>query len=414
MFTLKKINILLIVSLICLWLSACPKEIAQTPIRQQPASGSKVEHGIIYDKTIDVASIKLENGRKLQYAFNLPFTIGDRVNLSYVDNRLTEIEIIDLGIVQVQGDRKTSEAAIFVNEKGVALQKSSGDESLKNNKEAAPRKTVLCKPATDIGRSWAVIIGISKYEYADIGGLTNLNYADNDARDFALMLENLGWSRSHIKLLINEEATQRNIIIALESWLTKSCPNDQIVLYWSGHGFPDPEDREKVYFACYDTNITIPASGYRMDRVRSTLEERKSRNVVIIADTCHAGKLITRGIQNISIAPQLNKMRKEKTVPKGWIFMVSADADREAIEFSSWSNGAFTHLLLKGLKGEADGFEHSGAKDEIVTMGELRVYLSLVMPDLTQEVLGVAKRPLITTGTGDPNIWNMTFQAVGK
>jgi hypothetical protein len=90
--------------------------------------------------------------------------------------------------------------------------------------------------------------------------------------------------------------------------------------------------------------------------------------------------------------------------------MVGAETDREAIEHSSWTNGAFTYCLLKALEGEADGFESSGFKDGIVTMGELRSYLGSVMPDETQRVLGVAKHPLMTTSSGDPDIWNLSLQ----
>lgn len=258
--------------------------------------------------------------------------------------------------------------------------------------------------------SWAVIIGISKYQYSGQNGLTNLIFADDDAKAFARSLRNLGWNESHIKLLVNEDATQRNIMIALESWLSKAGPNDQIILFWAGHGFPDPEDPEKVYFACYDTDISIPVTGYRMDRVRRALEERKTKNVILLADTCHAGKLITRGERGISIVPQIEKMRKDRNVPKGWIFMVGADTDRQAIEHTSWKNGAFTHSLIRGLEGKADGFQSAGRKDDIVTMGELRAYMNTIMPDETQKVLGVAKRPVITTSTGDPNIWDLTLQ----
>jgi len=264
--------------------------------------------------------------------------------------------------------------------------------------------------STEVGTSWAIIIGISIYQYSGQDGLSNLVFADDDAKVFFRSLRSLGWNESHIKLLLNENATQRNIMIALESWLTKAGPNDKVVLFWAGHGFPDPEDPEKVYFACYDTNISIPATGYRMDKVRTALEERKAKNVILLADTCHAGKLITRGKRGISIMPQIDKMQREQQVPKGWVFMVGADTDRQAIEHTSWTNGAFTHSLIKGLNGEADGFQSAGAKDGIVTMGELKEYMNTAMPDETQKVLGVAKRPVITTKTGDPNIWNLTLQ----
>jgi len=258
---------------------------------------------------------------------------------------------------------------------------------------------------------WSVIIGISSYKYSENDGMTDLIFADDDAKAFATVLKSLDWNENHIKLLVNEDATKRNITIALESWLTKAGPNDQIILFWAGHGFPDPEDPEKVYFACYDTEISIPATGYRMDKVRRALEERKAKNVILIADTCHAGKLITRGERGISIVPQIDKMKRERRVPKGWIFMVGADTDRRAIEHTSWTNGAFTHSLIKGLSGGADGFQSAGAKDGLVTMGELKDYMNISMPEETQKVLGVAKRPIITTSTGDPDIWNLTINA---
>jgi len=284
--------------------------------------------------------------------------------------------------------------------------------------EAKPIKEIHETPQQSLVRSdvhywqnWAIIIGISKYKYSGKNGLNNLIFADDDAKAFARVLINLGWKEDHIKLLLNDEATQRNIIIALESWLTKASSNDQIVLFWAGHGFADPEDPEKVYFACYDTDISIPATGYRMDKVRAALEEREARNVVLFADTCHAGKLITRGDRGLSIVPQIKKMRRERNVPKGWVFMVGADTDRKAIEHSSWTNGAFTHCLVKALSGEADGYESVGPKDGIITMAELRAYLNSSMPEETQRVLGVAKRPVITTSTGDPHIWNLNLHA---
>ncbi|NQU41999.1 caspase family protein [bacterium] len=263
-------------------------------------------------------------------------------------------------------------------------------------------------PTPGIRNRFAVVIGVSRYEYSGPDGLQNLLYADDDAVAFAATLREMNWPDSRIRLLTNEEATRRNVTIALESWLTKAGPEDLIILFWSGHGFPDPEDPEKVYFACHDTDARIPATGYRMDRVRQILEERQARNVVILADTCHAGKIVTRaGSKGIAVEPYIRKIKEEQNAPRGWVFMVGAEADRQAIEHTSWKNGAFTHVLLMGLKGEADGYESLAPRDGSVTLGELRAYMESVMPDLTQKVLGTAKRPLITTSTAAPDIWTL-------
>jgi hypothetical protein len=46
---------------------------------------------------------------------------------------------------------------------------------------------------------------------------------------------------------------------------------------------------------------------------------------------------------------------------------------------------AFTHALIKGLNGEADGFQSAGAKDGRITMGELKEYMNITMPSETLE-----------------------------
>lgn len=282
--------------------------------------------------------------------------------------------------------------------------------TIKSRKE--PPRPGKTSTQISVSQRWAVVVGLSKYKYSNQNGLADLIFADDDAKAFAYSLRNIGWNESHIKLLTNEKATKRNIGIALESWLSKAGPNDQIVLFWAGHGYPDPENSEKVYLATYDTEIFIPSTGFRMNQVRRILEEIKSKNVILFADTCHAGKLITRSgsSRGISIVPSINKMAREQKVPTGWIFMVGADTDRQSIEHTSWSNGAFTHSLIKGLSGEADGFQSAGAKDGIVTMGELKDYMKTSMPDETLKILGVAKHPVIMTSTGDPDIWNLTLQ----
>ena len=266
-----------------------------------------------------------------------------------------------------------------------------------------------------IDKRFAVIIGISQYLHAsEKTNLTNLLYADDDALAVQQLLIQNGWPEDRIRLLVNTSATKRDIGIALESWLTMANNDDLIMLFWAGHAYPDPEDPEKIYFACHDTNIKIPSTGYRMDQVRRVLEERGTRNVILIADTCHAGKLITRGNRGLTVKPYLEKIKRESNIPRGWIFMVGAEADRQAIEDVSWQNGAFTHCLLKGLNGEADGYESAGPKDGMVTMGEIRAYMNSDMPAETLNVLGVAKHPIITTSTGDPTIWNLPFMGFSK
>jgi hypothetical protein len=263
-----------------------------------------------------------------------------------------------------------------------------------------------------VANRWAVIVGISKYEFSAPGGMSDLAFAERDAQDFAKTLENLGWGTDHMVLLTNEKATKRGVETALEIWLRRAGPNDQIILFWSSHGWPDLEDPEKASFACYDSKTSDLSSGMRMDRVRQMLEERKARNVVVIADTCHSGK-VTRSIDSkaIGVVPALEAMQKSEQVPKGWVFIASADPDRMAYKDKAWNNGALTHVLLEGLNGKADGYKSAGAKDGVVTLGELRAYITDRMAEETLNVVGAKLLPLFYTTSGDTDIWKLTLLA---
>jgi len=53
-----------------------------------------------------------------------------------------------------------------------------------------------------------------------------------------------------------------------------------------------------------------------MARVQTAIEERKAKNAILLADSCHAGKLVTRGEGGcgISVIPKINKMAREQQV----------------------------------------------------------------------------------------------------
>ncbi len=257
-----------------------------------------------------------------------------------------------------------------------------------------------------LGRYYAVSIGISEFTDPEI---SDLPFAANDAEDVADILHRRGGiPKDSIRTLINAQATKANIESALEGFLSKAGPNDVIILYWSGHGFPQPDNPKNVYFACHDTYLRKPFTGYRMDKVRRALEEKNAANVLVMADTCHAGNIVTRGIKvtakDISIMPAVDAMKTKQTIPEGMAFLIGADVDRKAVEISSWSHGAFTHILLKGLEGTADGYEGSGARDGIITFGEIKAFMASDLPSQTERILGKAIRPVIAVSSGNQSI----------
>ena len=256
-----------------------------------------------------------------------------------------------------------------------------------------------------IDRHWALVIGISGYKHG-ASGLASLAFADRDAEAMAeIFHEKMNWPRSRIRTLVNEEATQKNILEAVEKITARMKENDLLTVYWSGHGF---SRGGQTYLACYDTDANRPESAISMPEFRRLLDEKKARNVLFIADTCHAGGVAT-GMRGLGVVSYQEALQPEKTKTGGWIFMLASEADRQAVEDKSWGHGAFTYCLLKGLSGAADGYEGAGRPDGIITPAELRSYLSTRVPLETQEALGTAIHPLINSNSANPKIWEMNI-----
>src|SRR5580692_948113 len=74
-------------------------------------------------------------------------------------------------------------------------------------------------PLKDRGTRWAVVIGISSYEF--LPPAAQLHYAHRDAEDFAAFLRTHSGGAlpaDHIRLLENENATLAEIRAALDTW----------------------------------------------------------------------------------------------------------------------------------------------------------------------------------------------------
>ncbi len=308
-------------------------------------------------------------------------------------------------------------AAILANAK---LQGLGGNEPEKRLREIyklasklkpKPAETQKIQPVTvDSANCWALVVGVSKYRNSGKNELDNLEFADDDAEDFRKILIKQGWKDNRIKFLTDKDATKKNIEEALAGWLTKVNSNDLLVLFWSGHGYPDPGDTRRVYFACYDTELNKPYTGWRMDKVIDFIKERNPRNVLVMVDSCHAGKLITRSSEKgISVRPYLSQLQERKKIPPGWIYFVSAAPDRKSIENRAWSNGAFSYCLVNGLSGEADA-----DRDGEVTMLELKSYMASAMPEETLKVLGAARHPIIISNSADHDIWRLSLSPTRK
>src|SRR4030042_1153920 len=89
---------------------------------------------------------------------------------------------------------------------------------------------VMPAQAASTPECWAVLVGVSNYQY-----IGDLSYCDDDAQELSDALSPV-WGDSHVRLLVDSQATKANILVAID-WLADNADADDTVLFsFSGHG----------------------------------------------------------------------------------------------------------------------------------------------------------------------------------
>ena len=149
-------------------------------------------------------------------------------------------------------------------------------------------------PARAGGRR-ALLIGIGEYQH-----LSPLLGPVNDAKAMKSFLrEDLGYGERDIRMLLNAEATREGILAAMEDWLVKGTgPGDEAFLYFSGHGFQEPDrngdepDRYDETLVAYDVALNDDNTIRGMisdDEMAKMLGRLSDRRVQVVIDSCHSG-----------------------------------------------------------------------------------------------------------------------------
>ena len=223
---------------------------------------------------------------------------------------------------------------------------------------------------------WAVIVGVSEYENK---GIPPLHFADADAEAFADFLrkpEGGGFPPDHMRVLVNKDATLANLKIAFVEFLSQAIDKDLVMIFFAGHGAPDPTRPANLFFLTHDTDPSrLGTTAYPMWEMRTLLERQLSaKRIVVFSDACHSGGIstdyVTRGV-NTAESNGVNQYLADLARSKEGIVMFTASAAGEVSqEFPDLGHGVFTYYLLEGMKGEADL-----NNDYTVTINELMQYV---------------------------------------
>lgn len=204
-------------------------------------------------------------------------------------------------------------------------------KSLPSSTPATPQR-----PRANLGRFFALVIGNSRYEH-----LPPVATAENDARAMAAVLrDQYGFD---VTLLVN--ATNAKILAALYQLSQNLAENDNLVVFYAGHGRRDLRNR-RGWWLPIDAGAEIDAKTNWLPNqdVSDRLALVPARHILVLADASYVGD-ITRG------APAAEP---QSMTPAQWTSYVDATRRKRArLALSSGTDGAssrFTTTLVDVLQ----------------------------------------------------------------
>ncbi len=222
---------------------------------------------------------------------------------------------------------------------------------------------IVSTGSPEIPDRWALVVGISDYGPA-AGGIGSLQYARRDAEAFYKFLrspEGGSFADDHILFLADQQATSANLRSGIRDFLGRAGENDLVVIFFAGHGTPDPARPSVLYLLTHDSDPDrLGGTAFDMDEIKLALAKNISaRRVVAFVDACHSagvGTTFTARAAPNSIAV-VNRYLAELAQSRPGVVMLTASQSNEpSWEDARWGggHGVFTHYLLEGLRGAAD------------------------------------------------------------
>lgn len=143
-----------------------------------------------------------------------------------------------------------------------------------------------------LGKYYGLIIGINKYQDPVIPEL------DRPIRDAEAFYNSItgryNFEKENVTFLKN--ATNTEIINALDSLAGIIKPCDNLLIFYSGHGTWDAS-ADLGYWLPSDARKSSKLAWFRNSTLRDYLREIKSKHTLLISDACFAGSILkTRGM----------------------------------------------------------------------------------------------------------------------
>jgi WD40 repeat protein/uncharacterized caspase-like protein len=280
-----------------------------------------------------------------------------------------------------------------------------------------------------IPQSHLYVLAVGVSEYTDTR--YNLTYAAKDAADIVQVLERRvghreqalvvdpvrgsrmeerpkSFYQAHSLKLLDKDATREKILKARD-FLLQAKVEDEVVVFFAGHGLLDAESN--YYFGTTDIDFAKPGDrGLKYEDIENLLDGVVARRKLILIDTCHSGEVdkeetksvpaIAENAQtafvkshgfpraDLAVSPiglsssilLLQELFADLRQGSGAAVISASGGLEFAYEHDEWRNGVFTYSVIDGLRNSAADMNSDG----VIRVSELRNHVATKVRALTQ------------------------------
>ncbi len=195
------------------------------------------------------------------------------------------------------------------------------------------------------GKYIALVIGINSYE----GYWTPLNNAVNDAKAISEILQN-EYLFDTVITLVDKQATRNNIIHELELLTTNVKSNDNVLIYYSGHG-QYKKELNKGYWVPVDAKSNSIADFISNNEVKTFMGGIPSKHTLLISDACFAGDIFRgRSTESVPFNPNNLERYYREVYSKTSRLALTSGGLEEVMDAGKEGHSIFTYYLIKALK----------------------------------------------------------------
>jgi uncharacterized caspase-like protein len=196
--------------------------------------------------------------------------------------------------------------------------------------------------ALEFGRYFALIIGIDNYS----GTWTPLQNAVNDARAVEKTLRD-NFKIDHFITLYNEEATRGNIIRNFEMLVETVTPDDNLLIFYSGHG-EFKESLNKGYWVPVDATTPSTSQFISNPDIRTFLGGIKSKHTLLVSDACFSGVIFRGETRTIPFEDSDRYYTKVHALPSRKA--LTSGGNEPVMDGGRDGHSVFTYYFLKALE----------------------------------------------------------------